>query len=203
MLGQINRGSSLGEYIYDISSRDDVNSIVEIGTWNGCGSTRCVIDAIKGKDKQLTTVELHPNQYVEAVANVGEYAGVLSNVKMLNGSVINHEDAFWFDHSIITDNPDDHASLWYEIDMNYLKDADNILDQIPSEIDLLILDGGEYTTYPEYVLLKDRSKIICLDDTNTFKCAKILAEIGVENDFQSVVVSYERNGFAIFERITK
>ena len=198
MLGQINRGSSLGEYIYNISSKDDVNSIVEIGTWNGCGSTRCVIDAIKGKDKQLTTIELCPSQYVEAVKNVGEYADSLSNIKMLNGSIINYEDAFWFDHSEEGVNAE-----WLKVDMSLLKAADNVLGEVPSEIDFLILDGGEYTTYPEYCILKDRSKIICLDDTKTFKCTKILAEICRENHLQPLVISDERNGFAIFERITK
>jgi len=198
MLGQINRGSSLGEYIYNISSRDEVNSIVEIGTWNGCGSTRCVIDAIKGKDKQLTTIELCPSQYVEAVKNVGEYADSLSNIKMLNGSIINYEDAFWFDHSEEGVNAE-----WLKVDMNLLKVADNVLGEVPSEIGFLILDGGEYTTYPEYCILKDRSKIICLDDTKTFKCTKILAEICREKGLQPLVISDERNGFAIFERITK
>ena len=32
--GQINRGSSLGEIIYNICLQEDVNTIVEIGTWN-------------------------------------------------------------------------------------------------------------------------------------------------------------------------
>lgn len=35
--GQINRGSNLGETIYSLAKKDDVNVIVEIGTWNGAG----------------------------------------------------------------------------------------------------------------------------------------------------------------------
>ena len=38
-----------------------------------------------------------------------------------------------------------------------------------NNIDLLILDGGEYGTNAEFNKLKDISKIIILDDTTTIK----------------------------------
>ena len=34
-VGQINRGSILGEKIYNLCKQNDVQTIVEIGAWNG------------------------------------------------------------------------------------------------------------------------------------------------------------------------
>ena len=49
MLGQINLDTLAGKAILQISSRPDILSIVEIGTWNGAGSTRCVLHGIQDK----------------------------------------------------------------------------------------------------------------------------------------------------------
>ena len=46
MVGQINRGSQLGEVIYDMCNQNDIKNIVEIGTWNGMGSTKCIYESI-------------------------------------------------------------------------------------------------------------------------------------------------------------
>ena len=35
MAGQINMGTPWGDLIYNLSGREDVKTIVEIGTWNG------------------------------------------------------------------------------------------------------------------------------------------------------------------------
>ena len=44
--GEINRRSILGDMIYDYASEPNIKTIVDIGTWNGLGTTKCVIDAI-------------------------------------------------------------------------------------------------------------------------------------------------------------
>jgi hypothetical protein len=74
----------------------------------------------------------------------------------------------------------------------------NVLSQIPKQIDLLILDGGEFSTYAEWVTLKDRSKIIMLDDTNVLKCKQIVSESSTSPDYQLLTKSDERNGFHVF-----
>ena len=64
-------------------------------------------------------------------------------------------------------------SLRHKLSQHYLehlKNSKNVIEELPQIIDLLVLDGGEYTTYPEYKKLKDRSNIIALDDTAILKC---------------------------------
>lgn len=198
MIGQINRDTTLGELIFNLTKRQDVKNIVEVGTWNGMGSTKCILDGLTN-EKYLWSVELYPNMFEIAQTNLKEY--ITPNVTLLNGSIINYDEVFWFDHSEIDLSGDRHAKLWYEKDLKLLKESINVLDKLPSKIDLLILDGGEYTTYPEFIKLRDRSKVIVLDDTKILKSKRIRLELMNNNDFVMIDDNQnERNGYSIFER---
>jgi hypothetical protein len=122
-------------------------------------------------------------------------------ITLLNGRIINFEDAFWFDHSILNLNHDEHAILYYKKDLDYLKTMNDVFGQIPEKIDLLILDGGEYTTYPEWIKLKDRTKIVVLDDSNILKCKKIRQEILDSKNYDTIFDDLNiRNGFSVFKK---
>lgn len=209
-LGQINLGTVPGDIIYEISKREDVREIVEIGTWNGMGSTICVIKGIEdsGKQKRFTSIELYKEMYEEAKSNLSEKSSI---VNLLNGTIVEPVDLDWFDKSIIEEVVSSqkdlygisymHTILWYQKDIDNLSSATNVMSSIPENIDLLILDGGEYTSYPEWKKLKDRTRIVCLDDSNIFKCSKIRSEI-IDSGEYSVIYDdlLERNGFSVFEK---
>lgn len=198
MVGQINRGSNLGELIFNLTKRDDVKNIVEVGTWNGMGSTKCILDGLTN-DKHLWSIELYPDMFEMARTNLKEH--LTSNVTLLNGRIIEYDEVFWFDHSEIDLSIDGHARLWYEKDLQLLKESVNVLDKLPTTIDLLVLDGGEYTTYPEYIKLKDRSKVIVIDDTNILKCKRIRLELMNDNNFIMISDNQDdRNGYSVFEK---
>ena len=63
MRGQINLDDEAGLHIKNICKREDVNTIVEIGTWNGMGSTFCVYESIKNTEKTLTSLETWKEMY--------------------------------------------------------------------------------------------------------------------------------------------
>ena len=198
MIGQINRDTTLGELIFNLTKRQDVKNIVEIGTWNGMGSTKCILDGMT-TEKYFWSIELYPDMFEMAQTNLKEF--ITPNVTLLNGSIINYDEVFWFNHSEIDLSGDRHAVLWYEKDLKLLKESVNVLDKLPTKIDLLILDGGEYTTYPEFIKLVDRTKIIVIDDTNILKCKRIRTELINDNNFTIIVDNQkERNGYSIFER---
>jgi hypothetical protein len=202
MAGQINLGTTEGDFIYNLSKREDVNTIVEIGTWNGLGSTMCVINSIidSKKNKNFVSIELYPHMFNDAKFHLRDH---LQYVTLLNGKIIEFDDVYWFDHNIIDLENDAHANLYYKSDMEYLKNGVNVLDQLPEKIDLLILDGGEYTTYPEWVKLKDRTKIVVLDDSRILKCSRIRQEIIESGNYKILIDELNhRNGFSCFERIS-
>lgn len=199
--GQINLNTIEGDWIYKISSLDEVNTIVEIGTWNGCGSTMCVIQSLidNKKEKDFTSIELYPDMYEQAKDNLKEYS---SYVKLLNGRIIDYNDCFWFDHSIVDFNSDMHAQLYFEKDLNYIKEVKNVISELPTNIDLLILDGGQWTTYPEWIVLKDRVNYVILDDTQLLKTERIREEILSSGEFITIFDDLNlRYGFSIFKKI--
>lgn len=201
MLGQITLGTPLGNIIYELTKREDVQNIVEIGTWNGKGSTLCVIQALVdiGNRKNFCSVELYPKMYYEAQSFLKEYSNY---VKLLHGKIIEYDEVFWFDHSSLDFSRGSHAALYYREDLLYLKHSRNVLNELPETIDLLILDGGEYTTYPEWIKLKDRTKIVVLDDSAILKCQRIRQEILDSNQYITLHDDLEdRNGYAVFQRI--
>ncbi len=200
MIGQINLGTIEGDLLFQLSKREDVNSIVEIGTWTGLGSTMCLIQGIinSGKKKEFISLELYPEMHWLSIENLFKY---LEYVKIINGKIIEYDDVFWFDHNKLIKSNDLHAKLFYKKDMDYVKKIKNVLDSIPKHIDLLVLDGGEYTTYPEWQKLKDRVKIVVLDDTNILKCSRIRNEIISSNQYDIIYDNlYNRNGFSVFEK---
>ena len=203
-LGQINIGSNMGREIYELVANNNFENIVDVGTWNGLGSTYCVLKALeetKNYDTKLYTVELYPDVFEAAKINLKNYLD-WPNLFMLNGRLIDYDEAFWFDHRQIDFNRDAHARLWYHQDMNLLQRSESVLSKIPDKIDLLILDGGEYTTYPEWQKLKHRVNYFVLDDTRILKCSKIREEILSSNEYE-VFSDYlnDRNGYLTGRRV--
>lgn len=199
--GQIMIDSDAGSLIYKIASQEDVVNILELGTWNGMGTTQCVIQALKdtGKVANFISIELYPEMYDEAVTNL---ASDLDYVKLLRGRIINQDDFLgWMDHSTIDKN-DPHAKLWYQKDFDYLGSAGDVSEAIQDEIDFLILDGGEYSTYPEWKKLEDKVKYVFLDDTRVLKTRKIRQELLDSGKYQVIEdVHDQRHGFACFKKI--
>ena len=99
---------------------------------------------------------------------------------------------------LLSDSDDltDSEINWLTDDLINIEKVPVILDQLPSEINLLLLDGGEFTTYAEYKNLKSRIKgYVILDDTESRKCRRILLEAKKEK--LVIFESHERNGTAV------
>lgn len=74
--GQINLNTNLGKIIYDLVSKNTFDTVVDIGTWNGLGTTHCVLKALEGTcntKTKLTTVELYPQMFEAAKINLAKY----------------------------------------------------------------------------------------------------------------------------------
>lgn len=147
MIGQINRDSFLGDLIYAYSSRSDILNIVDIGTWNGCGSTKCIIDAFiyNNKNNKFISIESNKEQFLIAKSNLAQY---IEYVNLIYGTIVGVEDL------LNIEDIEDSSSFfqlynktlqlkWKEHSISELSQTPNIIHLLPSNIDLLILDGGE------------------------------------------------------------
>ena len=195
MEGQINLNTPPGDKIKEITELENVSTIVEIGTWNGRGSTRCVLEGMEGKESaEFYTLECNKKEYdVAKSADPG-----VSNVHFLLGRIIEEQD---LDEIDLVDEGWLNETVWLEQDKVAMREVPNVLDTLPSEIDFLILDGGEFSTRKELQLLKERSKYIFLDDTTVRKNKANRVDLKLSDDFITMEDHQDdRNGWSLFVR---
>jgi hypothetical protein len=187
--------SDIGRWILCLSSLSEVNRIVEIGTWNGSGSSRLIAKGVTLNPAKISRclvfgLEINASQAKVASNRLRRY----EFFKVLHGRIIEESD---FDTMSLVGN----ENQWLQQDLVNLRNSPNVLGYLPDQIDLLILDGGEFSTYSEFHILKSRiTKYIILDDIFTRKCKKILDEVKDSNEFELIYCSSERNGTAVLKK---
>jgi hypothetical protein len=197
--GQITPQGKVGQTIINYIKTEDIKNIVEIGTWNGMGSTRCFLLGLSSETK-FYTIESNKEKVETAKKNLSSYF-LTNNVKFLWGSILSIEDIK--DPEIIfpeLSNPE--FKRWHSIDIENIRNSPNVISELPSKIDFLLLDGGEFTTWYEFQLLFSRcTQFIALDDVNVSKCKKIREYLKSHNSWIEIDYINERNGFSIFKLI--
>jgi len=167
MEGQLNRNTPAGQQIYEICKYPDIKTIVDIGTWNGKGSTRCIYDAIIDSNKKnykVFSIECSKIMYEEAKIN---FPIPLNNFLLIYGSLIDVEELYPIRELFKNDAG---ALKWMDDDIRCIKECNNnVFEQIPEKIDFLIIDGGEFSGELEFKKLYKRCKYIFLHDTTSFK----------------------------------
>lgn len=192
--GQVLNGSQFGMWIDKTITDYKPNTIVEIGTWKGLGTTKRIIDSIEKNQITPTFISLESNLsfFETATRNLKDK---LNTVKLIRGRIVGEEEI----ESFLSKNEITEQMMgWLRSDLNDYVSCENVLNQIPETIDFLLLDGGEFSTYHEWMVLKERTKIIALDDTLTLKCKQIREELLNDENYKVIIDSSDRNGFTIF-----
>ena len=132
-----------------------------------------------------------------------KYYKDISNVHILNEVILNDMPADIYDifPEIVQS---EQLKYWNEIDYNNMKNKPLFLNrtEVPKMFDLVLLDGGEFTTWYEYLELKDRCTVLALDDTNVAKCRRIVEDLKAQPDRWEILLDNvtERNGTVIAHR---
>lgn len=199
--GQIKLDTHFGRMLYDICRNSDVKTVVEIGTWYGMGSTECIIRGLHDSKKEsisFISIESYREMYDVAVKAWGNSLPPWAKLKW--GHIVSVDD---LDSENLGRQQPDEAS-WFEGDKNSIISSPNVLSELPEKIDFLFLDGGEFSTVAEFNLLKDRCKLIALDDTRARKCSSIREHVLGNWEREGYEILYDnvldRNGVMIFLR---
>jgi hypothetical protein len=146
----------------------------------------------------LYTIENNSEKYESAksrwVDTVAQYS---MNVNFMNGSLISNDDIdkWLIDNNVILDET---QKYWLSIDKT---NSTNILELSLKSIDILLIDGSDYSGYLELVLLKDISKYILLDDVNSLKNEMARKYLLMSSDFELVFEDLNsRNGYSVFKK---
>lgn len=198
-LGQICNDSFSNE-IKKYASNLKYKTFLEIGTWNGLGSTKSFSDGFMNRNDDYIFYSLECNK--DKCMDAAKLYTNNDKIHILNEVIWNEEPSDFYDifPQCLSNNLYKH---WNEVDIMNMKKCDLFLNRqnLPDIFDVLLLDGGEFTTYYEFQILKNRCKVIMLDDVNVDKCKLIVKEIESDASWNIVKKENTRNGFLIAEKI--
>ena len=199
MEGQINPDSSFGKAIMAIAADPAYQTFLDIGTWNGMGTTRCLVLATNERPgSMIYSIEANRDMFNKAVAN---WPKPPSNLKLLYGKIATE----MLSYTNITNSPkfkdvESHFMLHYGQETYDFLNAP--LVELPGQIDVAILDGGEFCGRGDLSRVVELSpKIIALDDTRCMKNSTNLLLLSGRPDWQLIEKSDDRNGWAIFKKV--
>jgi hypothetical protein len=195
--GQIKYVSAMGQVIAQYAQDTRFKTYLEIGTWNGGGSTYCFAKGFESRkeDFYFLTLEINKQLFQEAKE---KYKNI-PYVRLIYGSIISIKDVS--NTNIILEMFDNLNMEWLRNDLENLANVSHIkFDNVSP--DVVLLDGSEYLTYFEFIKLRDTTKTFILDDINTEKCKKIIKELDASSEWtMKHKVTTERNGWAVYEKM--
>ena len=197
--GQITPYNLVGQTIIKYVKQNDLKNIVEIGTWNGLGSTRCFLLALEGNNT-TNFFTLETNEEKLQIAKKNLISLISKNCNFLWGSILKSSDIQNTEQIFPELIRNSEFRRWNSLDIQNINLSPNVLDKIPDTIDFLLLDGGEFTTYYEFLILFPRcTKFIALDDVNVSKCREIRRILKLDPKWKEIYHINERNGFSLFQ----
>jgi hypothetical protein len=195
-VGQVGRKSEFGRWIELLSSLKENTVIVEIGTWNGRGTSKQIASGVMRRSDPSVEVKVFGFEIdFEKFRSARKYLAKYKFFTVIHGSIIREEQ---LDRRNLSGNEMD----WLNQDVEKMQKAPFALNLVPESIDLLILDGGEFSTYAEFRLLESRiTNWVLLDDIHMRKCRNLFTELSESSQYLLVGFSSERNGTAVFKKL--
>lgn len=195
--GQINLKTKKGNLLFEFIKNNNFNSIFEIGTWNGLGSTTTIIEAIKITNLNVDFYSLETDKiaYKNAIKNLNKDKAY---VKLLYGRILEIDELpklSDIDFEFFGYDPKNKE--WYFQDIRRYKKTKNLLNKLPLDFDFILFDGGEFSTFPEFMKLWHKTKYFALDDVNTYKQYDVLKFI--EKNKKNFELIEEITNFQIYK----
>jgi len=192
-IGEILDTNERGQLLRMALSESDCLTVVEIGTLDGTGSTKIIIEALLQKSSpglHFITIEANYDAFNLAQFNLRDAPPF---VTVLYGNLLTP------DSPLLVNGLTPTESEWLTSDLSQRFKSPNVIDQLPAKIDLLVLDGGEFTSYADYLSLRDRSRAIYLDDCLVRK-NRLTLKMAVEEGFKLERMTTDGNGAAYLRR---
>lgn len=203
---EITLNDEFGRAIAETIKRCRIQSMIEIGSWDGTGSTAVIVSALKdASSPRLVCVEADTQRHEDLrrlVSSVPWIATVCRpSVSRAAMTPQTFEDV-WHDRHNRLAYPEHEVRRWWN-EMP-LADEAGYLETLTDETwDAALIDGGEFQGYDDFRLLRDRVQVLMLDDVfAAYKCNRAHWELGHDRLWECIWCSaFVRNGAAIWRRI--
>lgn len=175
---------NLFEKTRDLIIQHQISTVLEIGSGHGNGSTQFLIRGlmqVNNPNKRLYCLETKDEQFLNLLENTKSYNFIscfkMSSISSKNVLLNDFENDVWMTayNKIRETNsfPKELVKKWYDEEVEYVKKSERgFLDTLYPEkyFEMVVIDGGEFLGYSEFCLVKNRCKILVLDDVH--KCFK-------------------------------
>ena len=197
-LGLIRRDFETGKLIEKVIIENSLINILDIGTWNGLGSTKTFIEVLHENFEKYSLVSIETDKifHKQALKNLNHLLN--PSVQLLLGRIIeidelpNLRNIDFEAAGLVPDNVE-----WLIQDIRRYKKVENIFDNLPTKFDFILFDGGEFSNYSEFLKLYKTTRYFGLDDTNTYKQYEVIKYI--ENNFKEFQLINSLETFAIYK----
>jgi hypothetical protein len=200
-LGQINMTSQFGRDIYKICSQPDVSVCVDIGAWNGRGSTLCIVNALDSKKSgHVYSFEVDDKMFDEAsrVWNGNPYVTLAKNRVCTSMMTLEQVIA----HPNYSNISGSNWREWYDGEEKNFNSS--TVGTLPDSIDFVIIDGGEFSGEGDWAAVKSKKpKYVALDDIFTVKTSSVQDELLASGEWSIVSSGTDRNGWVIFKTLSR
>lgn len=195
--GQVRLTQPLGRWISKYAADRRFTRYLEIGTWNGQGSTCCFYDGFAQRTTPYTL-----QSYEISAARVEQARAVwksVPNIRILHGRMLRDDECPVFER--VQHVFPNITVAWHREDITNFWSSPYIAPESP---EVVLLDGAEYLTHFEFESMKpmDSIRVFLLDDVNVDKCRSVFAYLNADPRWRCVATGNDRHGWAVFEKIT-
>lgn len=208
MPAEISTGDPFGRAIVQTIREHAYESVLEIGSMDGLGSTQVFIEALRhAGDPRLVCLETDPERFRHLAWVVREHAWVVPlRQPSISAASLTPRD---FDRDV-WESPHNHlryprdlVATWWDETLDQMRSGEaGFLETNFDTFDVILIDGGEFTGYDDYRLAKGRCRCLMLDDVHhAYKCARAHAELAADSAWRLHWQSpHVRNGASIWLR---
>jgi hypothetical protein len=209
MPAEITASDKFGQAIAATVQAFGFTSVLEIGSFDGLGSTRVFIDAMAKLPgpKRLVCLEASPSRWQSLVLNTIDAAWVTpvcgSSISLASLTPQNFDADVWHSPYNGLNYQREVVRGWWEATQRHLSAVrDGFLERCGADFDAVLIDGDEFCGYDDFRLVKDSVQCIMLDDVfHAYKCNRANRELaGAPAWFCVYSDSTVRNGAAIWVR---
>ncbi|MCF7728843.1 MAG: hypothetical protein K9M81_00585 [Chthoniobacterales bacterium] len=207
-MAEILLNDSFGKAIYSTIRDYKFTSCLEIGSFNGDGSTQVLIAALsRASNPKLVCLESNPERFKKLIRNTKDYPWVKnicdSTISLASLTISDFDHDIWQSCFNKLQFSYEQVSSWWKQDIEFLKNIESgYLESNDESFDVCLIDGGEFCAYDEFRIVKDRVQCLMLDDVfRAFKNNRVHRELLEDKEWKLI---YEdptiRNGASIFVR---
>ena len=192
--------------MYDFASKDYCNVAVDIGTFTGMGSLRGIINGFLQK-KDRSNLKLYSFESDEERANeaLKRYKSGPYDMSFLSINIGKISENGFLDMNVAMTHPQYEGIKglcgYHPTEKAVYDAAKYVGDVLPDSIDLVCMDGGEFSSPGDWNTIKPKNaKMIVLDDIFVFKNYFIHQELLQSKEYTCIFSAPIRNGISIFLR---